>query len=281
MENTNKPENPEHVEMDVGQLLISDFNKVNLKPKSNWEKVLTSTTRDNVQLLVNQIWTLPAKCIEEVIVTDLPKPTYVLPRSRKVPNPKALTKWEQFAKEKGIQKKKKGKSKLQWDDILKKWIPTHGYKKVEAEKTNEWCIEYKEGDDTDPREALKKAKTEKVAKNELQRLRNLAKSKNIKVPKVGVLNTVSAKDPKLLEYGAKVAEVSTASLGKFSEKPPRKTDGKVTKAKNKLKKKKKNTTGRNPGRAGKAPETASSKKPKAGKGNRDFRKKVGGRKRRN
>lgn len=39
----------------------------------------------------------------------LPPPTTNLPRSRKVPGPKAMTKWEKFAKEKGIQKKKKDK----------------------------------------------------------------------------------------------------------------------------------------------------------------------------
>jgi len=34
-----------------------------------------------------------------------------------------------------------------------------------------------------------KEKSEKVAKNEFQRLRNLAKAKNIKVPKVGLAPT--------------------------------------------------------------------------------------------
>jgi len=80
---------------------------------------LKSLTRDNVQLLINKIWELPVKRVHETIVAELPKPEYVLPRSRVIPKPKSLTKWEQFAKEKGIQTKKKGKSKLKWDEELK------------------------------------------------------------------------------------------------------------------------------------------------------------------
>lgn len=69
-----------------------------------------------------------------------------------------------------------------------------------------------------------------------------------------------------------VAEVSNASLGRFNEIPKKQgvKSGKVTK-----KKKKTKITGQMKESAAK-----TSKKPKGGKGNRDFRKKVGGRKRR-
>lgn len=66
-------------------------------------------SRDNTQLLINSIWELPTERIDECIVAKLPEPTTVLPRLRKVPGPKPLTKWEKFAKEKGIKKKKKDK----------------------------------------------------------------------------------------------------------------------------------------------------------------------------
>lgn len=64
--------------------------------------------RDNTQILFNAIWELPTERIEEAIVARLPVPTTVLPRSLPVPKPRPLTNWEQFAKEKGIVKKKKG-----------------------------------------------------------------------------------------------------------------------------------------------------------------------------
>ena len=47
----------------------------------------------------------------------------------------------------------------------------------------------------DPREKAIEEKREKVAKNELQRLRNIARAKNTKVPGVGLTPTASA-DPK-------------------------------------------------------------------------------------
>lgn len=72
-----------------------------------------------MQLLINKIWELPVERVDEAIVATLPKPEYVLPRSRVIPKPKPLTKWQQFAKEKGIRTKKKGRSKLKWDEVLK------------------------------------------------------------------------------------------------------------------------------------------------------------------
>lgn len=70
-------------------------------------------------MLINNIWELPVERVDEAIVATLPKPEYILPRSRVIPKPKPLTKWQQFAKEKGIQTKKKSRSKLKWDEELK------------------------------------------------------------------------------------------------------------------------------------------------------------------
>lgn len=55
------------------------------------------------------MWELPTERVEECVVAKLPAPVFVLPRSRKCPTAKPLTKWEKFAKEKGIKKVKKDK----------------------------------------------------------------------------------------------------------------------------------------------------------------------------
>lgn len=73
--------------------------------------------RDNTQLLINKIWELPIHIIDDVTMVTLPKSKYLLPRSLPVPPPRQPSKWEKFAKEKGIVKKKK--DKLKWDDELK------------------------------------------------------------------------------------------------------------------------------------------------------------------
>ena len=76
----------------------------------------------------------------------------------------------------------------------------------------------------DPREKAIEEKRERVAKNELQRLRNIARAKNTKVPGVGLTPTASA-DPKQssndLKKASELAKKSTASLGKFQEKLPK------------------------------------------------------------
>ena len=53
------------------------------------------------QILFNAIWELPTERVEEAIVAVLPPPTFNLPREKPVPKAKPLTKWEQYAKEKG------------------------------------------------------------------------------------------------------------------------------------------------------------------------------------
>jgi regulator of ribosome biosynthesis len=145
-------------------------------------------TRDNTQLLFNQIWELPTERIDEAIVAKLPKQKFSLPRFRSVPKPRPLTKWEKFAKEKGIVKKKK--SKLTWDEQLKKWIPLYGFKRAAAQKDKDWVLEVPQNANPMEDQFAKKieAKSEKVAKNELQRLRNIAKARNVKIPRFGLTN---------------------------------------------------------------------------------------------
>ncbi|XP_031826635.1 ribosome biogenesis regulatory protein homolog [Nomia melanderi] len=309
------------VEIDAGSLLAFDYNTLNIKAlKSGQEKYLTSLTRDNVQILINKIWELPIERVEETIVAKLPKPEYVLPRSRQIPKPKPLTKWQQYAKEKGIKSKKKDKSKLKWDTELQKWIPTFGYKRSKAEEQKEWLVEINDDNKVieDPFAAAKAAKGERQSKNELQRLRNIAKAKNIKIPQVGLPTKEHFPDSQQLSQAITVARTSTASVGKFQNRLPKEKDAKgiakqvpgmkrkaekapenmqdekrrnkdlaenilknntkvfredfsvpkVQLAKPKAKKGKKGVKDR------------GAKKPKGGKGKRDMRLKVGGRKRR-
>lgn len=84
---------------------------------ANPAEYLRNLTRSNTQLLINKIYTLPFHRVDDVIVAELPKPTYVVPRSKPAPKAKSLTKWEAYAKEKGIVKRKK--TKKVWDEIVK------------------------------------------------------------------------------------------------------------------------------------------------------------------
>ncbi|XP_060522023.1 ribosome biogenesis regulatory protein homolog [Cylas formicarius] len=212
-----------HIDLDydLGNLLALDANDVtNPLLKSDRNEFFLQLARDNTQLLLNEIWDLPTEKVDEALMVKLPVPKLRLPRMKPIPKPKPLTKWQKFAKEKGITKKKK--SKLLWDEQLKKWIPTYGFKRTRAEREKNWVMEVPTNSDPMEDQFSKKMnnKSENVAKNELQRLRNIAKAKKVKVPRVGVLNAdvSSAKD---LQVAVTVAKASTASLGQFQNKLPK------------------------------------------------------------
>lgn len=65
-----------------------------------------------------------------------------------------------------------------------KWVPRYGYRRAEAEHEKDWLLEVPKNADPyeDQFEKKSEAKSERVAKNELQRLRNLARAKKVTVP---------------------------------------------------------------------------------------------------
>jgi len=222
-------EKPIDLTLDLGNMLAFDTNVIEneqIKDESSRDEYLLNLARDNTQILVNAIWGLPTERIEEVIVAKFPPPSTKLPREKPIPKPKEMTKWEKYAAEKGIVKKKK-KDRLQWDDVVQKWVPLYGYKKVKVDEEKNWCIPLAANADPeeDPFQKMAEQKSERVAKNELQRLRNLAKQKNVNLPTVGVAPSV-AKGPQAkisaesdeLKKTAELVKASTASLGKFQEK---------------------------------------------------------------
>ncbi|KAK8765469.1 hypothetical protein V5799_031922, partial [Amblyomma americanum] len=123
-----------------------------------------------------------------------PPPSVARMRNTQVPKPKPLTRWAEFAKQKGIKPRKR--EKLVWDETIKDthadyslneadWRPRYGYKRAKVEKEKNWVVEIPTGKDpmVDYHAELKKKKKERVAKNEYQRLRNIAQNHKAKVPK--------------------------------------------------------------------------------------------------
>ena len=39
--------------------------------------------------------------------------------------------------------KKKAKSSMVWDDVVKNWVPRFGYKKLKVEQEKNWMMHYK------------------------------------------------------------------------------------------------------------------------------------------
>jgi regulator of ribosome biosynthesis len=95
------------------------------------------------------------------------------PREKRVPEPKGLTVWEKFAKQKGIKNKKR--ERMVYDEQEDEYKPRFGYKGVNKGEEEHAIIEVKHGSDpyADPWEAARLEKKEKVSKNEKQRLKNI------------------------------------------------------------------------------------------------------------
>lgn len=216
------------LDFDTGNLLACDKNRIETRDlrAQNKEDFLRSLARDNTQLLINEIWKHPTERVEEVIVVKLPEPVTPLPREKPPPKPKPPTKWEQFAKLKGIQKKKK--TNLVWDETAKEWKRRWGYKRAKDD-TKEWLIEVPQTADPNEDQFAKRvnAKKERVARNEFNRLKNIARAQKVKVPGVG-LTPVARQSKDDLAKALNVAKTSTASAGRFQdrlpkEKPPQNT----------------------------------------------------------
>lgn len=62
-------------------------------------------------------------------------------REKPIPPPKKETRWEKFAKEKGIEKKKK--SRMVWDEASQDWKPRWGYNRANAGDEEAPIIEIK------------------------------------------------------------------------------------------------------------------------------------------
>ncbi|NXU08861.1 RRS1 protein, partial [Pardalotus punctatus] len=170
------------------------------------------------QLLVSRLWELPAERAGGVggpLVAQLPEPTFRLPREKPPPKPRPPTRWEQFARLKGIRRKKK--TSLEW---RRRW----GYRRAGGDPSRAWLAEVPAG--ADPEEdqfaRLRREKRERVARNELNRLRNLARAHRAgsAVP-AAPLHPTGHQNREELRRVAGVARVSTASLGRFQPRLPK------------------------------------------------------------
>ena len=117
-------------------LLILLLFKVN---SENLEEHLQSLARDGVQVLFAALFSLPTKSSPDGPLAILPTPTYQLPRAKPLPKPKPLTKWEQFAAAKGIQKTVR--EKRVWDEEKQEWVNRWGRDGKNKEVEQAWITE--------------------------------------------------------------------------------------------------------------------------------------------
>ncbi|ODV88945.1 hypothetical protein CANCADRAFT_32366 [Tortispora caseinolytica NRRL Y-17796] len=143
MENSLNPEKQVPVDYDFGNLAVFDPNG----PEDNTEESLKSSARDSVQLMISQILQMPIKSTKEAVYVTLPEPSTHLPREKPIPQAKPPTKWEKFAKAKGITPKRKD-GRMVYDEQTQEWVPKWGYKGKNKSEQDQWAVELPDNAET-------------------------------------------------------------------------------------------------------------------------------------
>lgn len=183
------------------------------------------------QSLVNGLWGLPSEVAPVGRVAELPRPATPLPRQKPPPAPRPPTRWEAFAAQKGIVKKKR--SKLVFDEDAGEWRRRHGKGRA-GDDADVHVVDAKPGDElgADPFAEAAAARRDKRATNKRQQLGNLKAAAGKKgggalalpptlrlaaaLPTHGKGKPLKSRDARpALREAAKAASVSTASLGKY------------------------------------------------------------------
>ncbi|VDB89913.1 unnamed protein product [Peniophora sp. CBMAI 1063] len=206
------------LEVDVGYLTVTDLNPIDKESYTeNLEECLQSTARDGIQVLLASLFSLPTTSSEDGPLAVLPPPTTLLPRSKPLPKPKPPTKWEKFARAKGIQKTVKDKKV--WDEEKQEWVNRWGWKGKNKEAETQWATPVSANADVDfdPAKKARDERKARVAKNEKQHSANLARAQ-------GTAGSGAAPAPDREARKSDISRTlattrfSTASMGKFDKK---------------------------------------------------------------
>lgn len=143
---------------DLGNILVNDPNPLELPTSQSLDTSLQAIARDGTQSLLNQLLTtcqITSNAANGVLL-NLPPPATTLPRHKPLPTPKPPTKWELFARKKGIGKysskpgaalaDKERRKNLVYDEASGEWVPKWGYKGKNKEADNQWLVEVDEKD---------------------------------------------------------------------------------------------------------------------------------------
>ena len=224
------------LEIDLGTLRVVDAAPLDVTAADAGEAEAHARerARDVLQRLVAELFALPSETDAHGRFAQLPEPTTTFPRLRALPPSEApLTKWEKFAKEKGIKKRKR--SKEVFDEKTDEWKRRYGYQR--ARDGNDVIIAPGKmtdvpGKTEDPFTREEREKRERTLKNREKQDKNLMNAvaeKGVKaLPPTLRLAVTGKKDSvgsgklgkrEMKDVAARVAH-STASVGKFNAPVP-------------------------------------------------------------
>lgn len=186
---------------------------------------------------------LPTEASDIGPITVLPeKEVFALPRTRKIPEPKPETRWEKFARERGIKKQKK--DRMVFDEETGEYRPRFGYKRAKGGVEDLPIVEVRDGDnpDEDPWAKARKDKKDRVKKNLKNQMRNMMHAEKARkgkgkgdyspeaVPGIPIEFSSAKRGKGGVRKALQLAQHSTASMGRFDDmragEPERKITGK-------------------------------------------------------
>ncbi|GBG26315.1 Ribosome biosis regulatory protein-like [Hondaea fermentalgiana] len=200
---------------------VAAFNTTPLDPsKASSNAYLRDMALQNLKLMFHDLMELPGVEGSKVL-KELPQPQFKLPRHKPIPKPKPETRWEKYARENNIEKRKR--ERMIWDEAKQEWAPRWGFNRANDDQ-HDWLIEVKDNEDpdTDKFSERRNAKKLRVLNNRKKFLRNKAEAdQKQSVHEVENLNVSGARSGSSKRGKSKVmnrlatAQVSTASLGRF------------------------------------------------------------------
>lgn len=228
-------EAPVGIILDLGHLTAFDTRM------ADPEAPLQETATEATSALLHGIFSRPVEDTADGRCVSLPKPEFRLPRAKPIPKERAQTKWEKYAQEKGIEKKKR-RDRLILDEATGEYIPRYG-KNGKNSLDKDVIIPHKEGmgDDADPFAKKRKEKKKLVKQNRKKNLSNLGRAAKgaglepmqaLDVARVGPSGKKFLPKRGLID-SLSIAQRSTASAGRFdgrvSKEPKQKLRGRKKK----------------------------------------------------
>ncbi|AFR98507.1 hypothetical protein C347_06485 [Cryptococcus neoformans AD2-60a] len=206
------------VQTDPALLAAFDVSPPDPAAYADRERHLLQLTLTSTHALLAALFALPTTPSPAGPVTAFPPPATLLPREKPLPKPKPLTKWERFAKEKGISHKTREKDV--WDEDRQEWVPRWGRFGKNKDKEAQWLHEVKPGDeaDQDPGKTARGERKARIAKNTKQHSANLATAAaSVSAARATAASERAARKEEL-NRNMLISKTSTASLGKFDNK---------------------------------------------------------------
>lgn len=210
---------PRGVEVDTGSLAAFDY-------RVGEEGNLIELARSGVEPLIHALFLLPSEQTDDGRLIDLPKPSTKMPREKPIPKDREPTKWEKYAKEKGIVKKRR--DRLVLDQTTGEYMPRYGRNSIKSLQ-RDVVLPHKESlaEGDDPFSVKRREKKERITQEKKKELRNFGRAQKNKA-KVAPLQSldVAPRGPsgkrhipmKNLKDGISVLQKSTASAGKFDKR---------------------------------------------------------------